>query len=319
MIKTVICDILDIKYPVIQGGMAWIADHRLAAAVSNAGGLGIIAAANAPATYVRQEIEAIRRLTDKPFGVNVMLMSPYADEVASLVAECHVPVVTTGAGNPEKYFPMWKAAGIKLLPVVASVGYAVRLEAKGADAVICEGTEAGGHIGELTTMAMVPQVKDAIDIPVIAAGGIADGRGMAAAFALGAEGVQMGTAFLAATECPAHEEYKKKIIKARAIDSVVTGRCTGHPVRSVRNPMTRAYLNMEKEYYKSPEDMAERMEDLAAGSLRKAAVEGDVTNGSVMAGQIVGLVDRIRPCADIISETVHQAEEIIRGLYRTYQ
>lgn len=312
--KTIICDILNIEYPVIQGGMAWIADHRLAAAVSNAGGLGIIAAANAPAEYVKQEIYAIRELTDKPFGINVMLMSPYADEIARLAVNEHVPVVTTGAGNPEKYFPMWKEAGIKLLPVVASVGYAVRLESKGADAIICEGMEAGGHIGELTTMAMVPQVRDAVNIPVIAAGGIADGRGMAAVFALGAEGIQMGTRFLAASECPAHDEYKNRIIKARAIDSVVTGRCTGHPVRSVRNQMTRKYLELEKEYYRGSYEKTSEMEDLAAGSLRKAVVEGDIVNGSVMAGQIVGLVNSIKPCREIIRETVNQAEEIISRL-----
>ena len=280
-----ITELLNITYPVIQGGMAWVAEYHLAAAVSEAGGLGIIAAGAAPVEWVRDQIRKVKEITDKPFGVNIMLMNPQADDVARILVEEGVKVVTTGAGNPEKYMAMWKEAGMKVIPVVASVALAKRMERCGADAVIAEGTEAGGHIGEITTMVLVPQVADAVSIPVIAAGGIADGRGLAAAFMLGAKGVQMGTHFVVAKESVVHQNYKDSIIKAKDIDTKVTGRSTGHPVRGLRNAMTKEYLRKEAEGAS-----AEELELFAAGGLRKAVVEGDVKMGSLMAGQSAGLV-----------------------------
>lgn len=309
--KSVVCDILGIEYPVLQGGMAWIADHNLASAVSEAGGLGILASGNAPVDIVRDEIRKTRELTDRPFGVNVMLMSPFADEIADMVAEEKVAVVTTGAGNPEKYFKLWKSAGIKIIPVIASIAHAVRMERYGASAVICEGCEAGGHIGELTTMTMVPQAADAVSIPVIAAGGIGDGRGMAASFVLGAKGVQMGTRFLLADECVISDAYKERIVSAKAIDSIVTGRRTGHPVRVIRNKMTRQYLTLENSKEKlTPEDI-QTLENMTSGALKRAVTEGDIENGSVMAGQIVGLVNKRQSCREIIEEVCAEADRIL--------
>ncbi len=304
--KTRITELLGIEYPIIQGGMAWVAESHLAAAVSAAGGLGLIGGANAPAEVIRNYIREIKAVTDKPFGVNVMLMSPYADDVAKVVVEEGVPVVTTGAGNPEKYMEMWKAAGIKVIPVVASVALAKRMERYGADAVVAEGTESGGHIGEATTMTLVPQVVDAVSIPVIAAGGIGDGRGIAAAFMLGAEAVQMGTRFLVAKECIVHQNYKDRVLKAKDIDSAVTGRSHGHPVRCLRNQMTREYVKLENEG-----KSFEELEYLTLGTLRKAVVEGDVTNGTVMAGQIAGLVSKEQTCKEMIDEMMAQAETLL--------
>ena len=289
--KTRITELLGIEYPIIQGGMAWVAEHNLAAAVSEAGGLGLIGGANAPGEVVREEIRKAREITKKPFGVNVMLMSPHADDVARVVVEEGVKVVTTGAGNPEKYMNMWKEAGVKVIPVVASVAMAKRIERMGADAVVAEGMESGGHIGELTTMTLVPQIVDAVSIPVIAAGGIADGRGIAAAFMLGAEAVQMGTRFVVAKESTVHENYKQRLIKASDIDSTVTGRSHGHPIRCLRNQMTREYLKLEKEG-----KSFEELEYLTLGALRKAVQEGDIKNGTVMAGQIAGMIDREMTC-----------------------
>ena len=307
--KTAITELLNIEAPVIQGGMAWVAEKCLAAAVSEAGGLGIIGAASAPAEWVREQIRLVKEKTDKPFGVNIMLMSPYAEDVARVVAEEKVPVVTTGAGSPEKYMKMWKEAGIKVIPVVASVALAKRMERCGADALVAEGTEAGGHIGENTTMVLVPQIADAVSIPVIAAGGIADGRGMAAAFMLGAQGVQIGTRFVASQEAQVHENYKNYIVKAKDIDSRVTGRSTGHPVRALRNQMTKTYL--EKEQAGVP---FEELELLTLGSLRKAVVEGDVVNGSVMAGQSAAMIHDILPCKEIIEKLIAQAETVMKGM-----
>ncbi len=306
--KTRITKLLNIEHPVIQGGMAWVAEHKLASAVSNAGGLGIIGAASAPANIVREEIRKCRQLTDKPFGVNVMLLNPNADEVAKVIVEEGVKVVTTGAGSPAKYIDMWKEAGVKVIPVVASVALARLMERGGADAVIAEGMESGGHIGQTTTMALVPQVCDAVDIPVIAAGGIADGRGLAAALMLGAEAVQMGTRFVACKESVVHDNYKNKIIKATDIDSAVTGMSTGHPVRCLRNKMTRIYLDMEK----NGADFME-LEKLTLGSLRNAVIDGDVTQGTVMAGQISGLIGEVKNCKDIIEETVDEAMTVIKA------
>lgn len=305
MMKTRVTEMLGIQCPIIQGGMAWVAEHNLAAAVSNAGGLGLIGGANAPGQVVREEIRKAKALTDKPFGVNVMLLSPYADDVARAVVEEGVKVVTTGAGNPEKYMEMWKAAGIKVIPVVASVALAKRMEKYGADAVVAEGTESGGHIGEATTMTLVPQVADAVSIPVIAAGGIGDGRGIAAAFMLGAEAVQMGTRFVVAKESIVHEDYKQRIIKAKDIDSAVTGRSHGHPIRCLRNKMTREYLKLEQEG-----KSFEELEYLTLGSLRKAVQEGDVNNGTVMAGQIAGMVSKEQTCKEMIDEMMEQAEKL---------
>ena len=288
--------------------MAWVAEYHLAAGVSNAGGLGLIGAASAPADWVREQIREAKKLTDKPFGVNIMLMSPYADEVAKVIVEEGVKVVTTGAGNPEKYMEMWKEAGVKIIPVVASVALAKRMERAGADAVVAEGSEAGGHIGENTTMVLVPQIVDAVDIPVIAAGGIADGRGIAAAFMLGAKGVQMGTHFVVTEESQVHENYKEKIIKAKDIDSRVTGRTTGHPVRALRNKMTKEYLKLEKEGASF-----EELELLTLGGLRKAVVEGDVVNGSVMAGQIAGMVTEKLSCKALVEKLVKETDALIKG------
>ena len=304
--KTRITELLGIEYPIIQGGMAWVAESHLAAAVSAAGGLGLIGGANAPAEVIRNYIREVKAVTDKPFGVNVMLMSPYADEVAKVIVEEGVKVVTTGAGNPEKYMEMWKAAGIKVIPVVASVALAKRMERYGADAVVAEGTESGGHIGEATTMTLVPQVVDAVSIPVIAAGGIGDGRGIAAAFMLGAEAVQMGTRFLVAKECTVHQNYKDRVLKAKDIDSTVTGRTHGHPVRGLRNQMTREYVKLENEG-----KSFEELEYLTLGTLRKAVQEGDVTNGTVMAGQIAGMVSKEQTCKEMIDEMMAQAETLL--------
>ncbi len=304
--KTRITELLGIEYPIIQGGMAWVAESHLAAAVSAAGGLGLIGGANAPAEVIRNYIREVKAVTDKPFGVNVMLMSPYADEVAKVIVEEGVKVVTTGAGNPEKYMEMWKAAGIKVIPVVASVALAKRMERYGADAVVAEGTESGGHIGEATTMTLVPQVVDAVSIPVIAAGGIGDGRGIAAAFMLGAEAVQMGTRFLVAKECTIHQNYKDRVLKAKDIDSTVTGRTHGHPVRCLRNQMTREYVKLENEG-----KSFEELEYLTLGTLRKAVQEGDVTNGTVMAGQIAGMVSKEQTCKEMIDEMMAQAETLL--------
>ncbi|MDY5846865.1 MAG: enoyl-[acyl-carrier-protein] reductase FabK [Bariatricus sp.] len=307
--KTEVTELLGIEYPIIQGGMAWVAEYHLAAGVSNAGGLGLIGAASAPAEWVREQIREAKKLTDKPFGVNIMLMSPYADEVAKVVAEEGVKVVTTGAGNPEKYMKMWKEAGVKVIPVVASVALAKRMERCGADALVAEGTEAGGHIGENTTMVLVPQIVDAVNIPVIAAGGIVDGRGVAAAFMLGARGVQMGTHFVATKESMVHENYKNAIIKAKDIDSRVTGRTTGHPVRALRNQMTKQYLDLEK-----AGASFEELEHLTLGGLRKAVVDGDVVNGSVMAGQSAAMVKEILSCEELIQKLVKETDALIGGL-----
>lgn len=306
--KTRLTEILGLKYPVIQGGMAWVAESHLASAVSKAGGLGLIAAASAPAEWVREQIREVRKHTNCPFGVNIMMISPNADDVAKIVVEENVPVVTTGAGTPEKYMTMWKEAGIKVIPVVASVAMAKRMERCGADAIVAEGTEAGGHIGENTTMVLVPQIVDSVQIPVIAAGGIADGRGVAAAFMLGAEGVQMGTRFVATNEAEVHENYKQCIIRAKDIDSRVTGRATGHPVRALRNKMTTEYIRLEKEGASF-----EELEHLTLGSLRKAVVDGDVKEGSVMAGQIAGLIADIKSCKEAIESIVSQAEALLKG------
>lgn len=304
--KTRITELLGIQYPIIQGGMAWVAEHHLAAAVSAAGGLGLIGGANAPGEVVREEIRKARELTDKPIGVNVMLLSPHADDVARVVVEEGIKVVTTGAGNPEKYMDTWKAAGIKVIPVVASVALAKRMEKYGADAVVAEGMESGGHIGEQTTMTLVPQVVDAVSIPVIAAGGIADGRGIAAAFMLGAEAVQIGTRFVVSKESIVHENYKQRIIKAKDIDSTVTGRTHGHPVRCLRNQMTREYIKLEQEG-----KSFEELEYLTLGTLRKAVQEGDVANGTVMAGQIAGMITKEQTCKEMIDEMMEQAEKLL--------
>lgn len=306
--QTEVTRLLEIEVPVIQGGMAWVAEYHLAAAVSNAGGLGLIGAASAPADWVRDQIRKAKELTKRPFGVNIMLMSPYADEVAQVVAEEGVKVVTTGAGNPEKYMKLWKKSGIKVIPVVASAALAKRMERCGADAVVAEGCEAGGHIGENTTMCLVPQIVDAVKIPVIAAGGIADGRGMAAAFMLGAKGVQMGTHFIVTDECQVHEAYKERILKAKDIDSRVTGRSTGHPVRALRNDMTKRYLELEKKGASF-----EELEQLTLGGLRKAVVAGDVKDGSVMAGQIAGLVKERMSCKELLDRLVAETDALMKG------
>ncbi len=308
MIQSPICDMLGIQYPVFQGGMAWIADAKLAAAVSNGGGLGIISAMNANADWLREQIHEAKKLTEKPFGVNIMLMSPFADEVAKVVAEEKIPVVTTGAGNPSRYMELWKEAGIHVIPVVASVGLARMVERHGASAVIAEGGESGGHIGEAATMPLVPQVADAVSIPVIAAGGIADGRGMAAAFMLGARGVQMGTRFLVAEECGVHPNYKNKVLKAKDIDTVVTGRRLGHACRGLKNPFSREYAKKEWDVSFSPEEL----ESLGVGALRKAAVEGNEKEGSFLCGQIAGLVTKEQPAAEIIRETCQEAETLLK-------
>ena len=307
MIKSAICELLGIKYPVFQGGMAWIADGKLAAAVSNGGGLGIIAAGNAPASYVRQQIQIARSLTEKPIGVNIMLMSPFADEVASVVVEEKVEVVTTGAGNPSKYMSAWKEANIKVIPVVASVAMAKLMTRLGASALIAEGGESGGHVGELTTMVLVPQVCDATNLPVIAAGGIADGRGVAAAFMLGACGAQMGTRFLSAYECTIHPNYKEKILKANDLCTMVTGKRLGHPVRSLRTQFARNYSKAE--YGGMPD---EDLEALGTGALRLAVQEGDNERGCFLSGQIAAMVNKEQSAADIVREVMEEAEPILR-------
>lgn len=304
--RTAVTELLGIRYPVIQGGMAWVGEYHLAAAVSEAGGLGIIGAASAPADIVREQIRKARKLTAKPIGVNVMLLNPNAEEVARVIVEEGVEVATTGAGSPAGFMEMWKTEGVKVIPVVASVAMAKLMERAGADAVIAEGMESGGHIGSATTMTLVPQVVDAVTIPVIAAGGIADGRGFAAAFMLGAQGVQMGTRFVAAKESIVHENYKQKVIKARDIDTEVTGMSTGHPVRQIRNKMTREYLRLEKEGA-----AFEDLEYLTLGSLRKAVMEGDVINGTLMAGQCAGLVTKEQTCREIIEEITRDAAALL--------
>ena len=311
MIKSKICDILGIRYPIFQGGMAWIADAALAAAVSQAGGLGLIAGMNMNGEQLRAEIRKCRALTDKPFGVNVMLMSPYAAEVAQVVIEEKVPVVTTGAGNPLPLMKQWLEAGVKVIPVVSSVALAQMVAKRGATAVIAEGGESGGHIGEMNTMPLVPQVVDGVDIPVIAAGGIADGRGMAAAFMLGAEGIQMGTRFLVAKECNIHENYKQKVIKAGDTGTVVNGRRVGHPARALKNPFTRKFAEIEKNTAMTDEEITE----FGAGALRRAAKEGDLENGSFLCGEIAGLVKREQTCQEIIEEIVSQTEGILKCAY----
>ncbi|MGM9572365.1 MAG: enoyl-[acyl-carrier-protein] reductase FabK [bacterium] len=304
MLKTSICDILGIEYPIIQGGMAWVATAELAAAVSEAGGLGIIAAGNMKAEAVREEIKKLKKMTDKPYGVNIMFRSRYLDEVMNVVIEERVPVITTGAGNPGKYVPRLKEIGTKVIPVVASVALAKRLARSGVDMLIAEGTESGGHIGELTTMALVPQIVDAVDIPVIAAGGIADGRGIMAAFSLGAQGVQLGTIFICAEECIAHDNFKNAVIKAGDRDTAVTGRSTGHPIRSLRNKLTRLYEETEKKGASE-----EELEQLGIGRLRQAVIDGDVEYGAVMLGQISGLVKSIKPAKQIIKELADDVEK----------
>ena len=315
MIQTKLCELLNIQYPIFQGGMAWIADASLAAAVSNAGGLGIIAAMNANADWLREEIHKARQLTDKAFGVNIMLMSPFADEVSDLVIEEKIPVVVTGAGNPGKYMKKWVAAGIKVIPVVASTAMAKLVERSGAFAVIAEGGESGGHIGELTTMTLVPQVCDAVNIPVLAAGGIADGRGIAAALMLGACGVQCGTRFLVAEECTVHQNYKNKILKAKDIDTIATGKRLGHPVRCLKNPFTRDLFKQEY----NPNISNEELEKMGAGALRKAAKEGDEKNGSFMAGQCAAMVHKEQPAKEMIEEMFAEAEQILRGASQFYK
>ena len=309
MIYTKICEMLNIKYPIFQGGMAQISDATLAAAVSEAGGLGVIASGNNPPESIKAEIHKIRELTDKPFGVNVMLLSPFAKEVSELLTEEKVPVIITGAGNPGKYMKIWKEAGIMVIPVVPSVAFAKHFEKAGVDAIICEGTEAGGHVGELTTMCITPQVVDAVNIPVIAAGGIGDGRGIAAAFSLGASGVQVGTRFVLAKECRVHQNYKDKIRKASDTDTAVTGRKTGHPVRVLKNRLVTKFKDLEKN--NAP---LEEMEALGRGRLYKAAVEGDVDYGSVMSGQIAGMINKEQSCREIITEMFEEAQRIIVNL-----
>ena len=308
MLSTPVTELLGIKYPVFQGGMAWISDGRLAAAVSNGGGLGIIASGNAPAEYVRNEIRKAKSMTDKPFGVNIMLLSPYADEIASVVAEEGVSVVTTGAGNPAKYMDAWKRAGIKVIPVVASVAIAKLMERLGASAVIAEGGESGGHIGELTTIVLVPLIVSAVSIPVIAAGGIATGEQAAAAFMLGAVGVQMGTRFLIADECSVSETYKEKILKAGDRCTMVTGKRLGHPVRSLRTPFARNYAKAE--YSDMPDD---QLEQLGIGALRKAVKDGDSENGCFLAGQVASSVNKVEKAADIVRSVIEEAEPVLKG------
>ena len=309
MIKTSVCELLQIEYPIFQGGMAWVADAPLASAVSNAGGLGIIAGMNSNGEQLRAEIRKCREMTAKPFGVNVMLMSPFADEVARTVIEEHVPVVTTGAGNPGKYMPAWLQAGIRVIPVVASSGFARLVEKRGACAVVAEGAESGGHIGRLHTMALLPQVCDAVKIPVLAAGGIADGRGVAAALMLGAEGVQVGTRFLVAKECTVSRVYKEKILKAKELDTVVTGTRLGDPVRSLKTPFSRAFEKKEREENVS----AGELEKFGAGALRRAAREGDAENGCFLAGEVAGLVKKEQTAKEIIEEMFGEAERILGG------
>lgn len=306
MIKTSLCDLLGIQYPIIQGGMAWVATAELAAAVSNAGGLGIIGAGNAPGDYVREEIRKIKTMTDKPFGVNIMLLSPFVNEVIDIVCEERVPVITTGAGNPGRYIEKFKLSGTKVIPVVPSVALAKKMEQEGVDAVIAEGMESGGHIGELTTMALVPQIVDAVKLPVIAAGGIADGRGLVAALSLGAEGIQMGTVFVCSDECTAHENYKNALIKAGDRGTIVTGRATGHPVRMIKNKLARQFQKLEENVHDQVE-----YDKLGVGRLKLAVVDGDINMGSVMAGQIAGIINNVRPAKRIIEEIIDEANNVL--------
>ena len=308
MIRTPLCELLGIEYPIFQGGMAWISDGKLAAAVSNGGGLGIISAMNANAQYLKEQIDLCRSLTDKPFGVNIMLMSPFAAEVAVLAAKERVAVVTTGAGNPSKYMPMWLETGVKVVPVVASVAMAKLVTKAGASAIIAEGGESGGHVGDLTTMVLVPQVCDATDLPVLAAGGIADGRGIAAVFQLGAVGVQVGTRFLVANECGVHPNYKKKVLKANDIATMVTGKRLGHPVRQIKNQFAKDFFKAE---YSQISD--EELEELGRGALYRAAIEGDEKTGDFLAGQIAGMVNKEQPAAEIIVEMFSEAEKVLSG------
>lgn len=306
--KTRITELLGCEYPLIQGGMAWVAEHTLAAAVSNAGGVGLIAGGSAPIDYLRDQIRKCKEKTNKPFGVNIMMMSPNADDLAQLCIDEKVAVVTTGAGNPAKYIPAWKEAGIKIIPVIPSVALAKRMERAGADAVVAEGTESGGHIGENTTMCLVPQVVDALEIPVIAAGGIADGRGVAASFMLGAEGVQIGTRFLASEECQIHGTFKELVVKAKDTDSVVTGRYTGHPCRNIKTKFSKKLANGEKDGSLTPEEF----EELTLGSLRKAVQDGNLDEGSFLCGAIAGMINDIKPCDSIVKEIMEQAEKLLK-------
>ena len=307
MIKSRVCEILGIEYPIFQGGMAWVADAELAAAVSNAGGLGLISAINAGTEAVRNEIRKCKTLTDKPFGVNIMLQAPNAAEIAEMIVEEGVKIVTTGAGSPAKYLPMWKENGIKVVPVIACVAHAIKMQAAGVDAIVAEGAESGGHVGELHTMPLIPQIVDAVDIPVIAAGGICDGRGAAAAFMLGAEGVQVGTRFLSATECNVHESYKEKILTATDISTIVTGKTLGHPVRSLKTPFSRTFAKMESDPNVTPEEVLA----FGGGALRKAVQEGDI-DGSYMAGECAGMVKQIEPAAAIIEDIILGAEKVMK-------
>ena len=307
MIKSRVCEILGIEYPIFQGGMAWVADAELAAAVSNAGGLGLISAINAGTEAVRNEIRKCKTLTDKTFGVNIMLQAPNAAEIAEMIVEEGVKIVTTGAGSPAKYLPMWKENGIKVVPVIACIAHAIKMQAAGVDAIVAEGAESGGHVGELHTMPLIPQIVDAVDIPVIAAGGICDGRGAAAAFMLGAEGVQVGTRFLSATECNVHESYKDKILKATDISTIVTGKTLGHPVRSLKTPFSRTFAKMESDPNVTPEEVLA----FGGGALRKAVQEGDI-DGSYMAGECAGMVKQIEPAAAIIEDIILGAEKVMK-------
>lgn len=314
MIKSRICGILGIKYPIFQGGMAWVADASLAAAVSNAGGLGLISSVNAGTEAVRAEVRKCKELTDKPFGVNIMLQAPNAAEIAQMVIDEGVKILTTGAGSPAQYMPAWQEAGIKVIPVVASVALALKMQAIGATAVIAEGAESGGHVGELHTMALLPQVVDALDIPVIGAGGICDARQAAAAFILGADAIQVGTRFLAAEECTAHQNYKDKILKATDISTIVTGKTLGHPVRSLKTPFSKTFAKMEADPSVKPEEIL----SFGTGALRKAVKEGD-PNGSYMAGEVAGMVRKIEPAKDIVEDLILGAERILRGTDRYFE
>ena len=311
--RTAICDLFGIEHPVIQGGMAWLGTAELASAVSNGGGLGIIGAGNAPTSWVRDQIRATRERTNRPFALNIMLMSPFVEEIIQVVLEEGVPIVTTGGGNPGVYISTFKQAGIKVMPVVSSVALAQRLQRAGADALVAEGLESGGHVGETATMALVPQVVDGVTIPVVAAGGIGDGRGLAAALALGAQGVQLGTRFVCAEECVAHANFKQKLLQARDRATVITGYSTGHPVRCIENRLARQFQALEKSGAS-----VEELELLGLGKLELATLEGDIENGSVMAGQICGLIKEIKPAAVIIKEIVDEAEAIIAGLSDCY-
>ena len=306
--KTRKTELLGCEYPLIQGGMAWIAEHTLASAVSNAGGVGLIAGGSAPIDYLRDQIRTCKTETDKPFGVNIMLMSPNADDLAQLVIDEDVKIVTTGAGNPGKYMAAWKQAGIKVIPVVATVALAKRMEKAGADAVVAEGTESGGHIGENTTMCLVPQVVDAVEIPVIAAGGIADGRGVAASFMLGAEGVQIGTRFLASEECQINPTFKELVLKAKDTDNVVTGRTTGHPCRNIKTKFSKMLAKGENDGTLTPE----KFEEITLGSLRKAVQDGNVEEGSFLCGLIAGMINEVKPCSEIVKEIMEQAEKLLK-------